>query len=114
MDNWYNVGNEEPSWWGDSNGMDQYDWAVYEYRDIDEYNGGGDIVFYSNEKLYHMSLDHCSCYGPLNNDLTCLGTPEEVFATEGRSIFDEDLSYAIKDKVKELLAEKKHGVGPPK
>lgn len=42
------------------------EWAVYAYQSQD-YEGGGNLIFCKEGKIYHHSCGHSSCYGPTDN-----------------------------------------------
>lgn len=57
--------------------LDQCDdtdrWIAYDYENYG-YEGGGEAIRCDKEgKLWHMSLGHCSCYGPLEHSWHSIG-----------------------------------------
>lgn len=80
--------------------------VVYHYYH-DTYDGGGQLVAISNDRKYYVkALDHCSCYGALNNwrDEVIVLTEEEFFAlTTSESVHDLRIYEAIMDVVKNIF-----------
>ena len=82
-------------------GEEKYDWVVYRYNNYG-YDGDGELVALGKDGLlYCMSLGHCSCYGPVDNQSFSTLTVEE-FAKGPENIFDNDYAL-VRSKVLELL-----------
>jgi len=76
-------------------------WAAYWYE-YGDYEGDGEMVVFDGEYLYDACLGHCSCFGPMENDLLeRLGTPGELFDDEVLSAPDWQENLVV--KVRELL-----------
>lgn len=41
------------------------------------YEGDGEALGLCENRVYEYNLSHCSCYGPLDDNGTCLGTYSE-------------------------------------
>lgn len=77
-------------------------WVIHNY-DVGQYDGYGKAIAYDGEYLWECDLGHCSCYGPLDDGFSKIGTIEDLFSTSDRSIFDEDFSDEVLNKIWELV-----------
>lgn len=102
----YQVGPDDPGVCQD----ERFSWVVHHYA-IGDYDGSGEAVAFCKETglLHILGLDHCSCYGPLEDGLDGgrTMTVEEFLADQQETIFDYQPSCEVMGMVRSLLLNNK-------
>jgi hypothetical protein len=84
----------------------KYIWMVYWY-DGGSYDGTGEAVAFGKDGLvYFKSLNHCSCYGPMEDGFDKGETIQEFFADK-ESIFDRECKEVLMARARFLLGLRK-------
>lgn len=104
----FQVGRDALQEWEWAIKEDDYEWFVYDYEDAGYggYDGYGQAVALRRDGVVVVkSLDHCSCYGPMDCwETSSYKVTVEEFLREKDSIHDIRCSDAIMSKAKELFS----------